>query len=148
VNRGDHGRATKEELMRYLLTLFGEEGGMEDVDPELLKAQMGRWEAFTRETVESGAFVSGEGLQPSETATTMSVAQGGEERTVTDGPFSESKEVLGGFYLLECADLDEALDWARKVPVTAGKIEIRPVMDYEAAGAEPPPSGQTAAARS
>lgn len=132
--------------MKYLLTLIGEEGGMEDATPEEMKAQMGRWEAFTKETVESGAFVSGEGLQPSETATTIHVSAGGEERTVTDGPFSESKEVLGGFYLLECADLDEALGWAKKVPVTAGKIEIRPVMDYEAAGAEPPPSGETAAA--
>ena len=62
-------------------------------------------------------------------------AEGG-ERTVTDGPFAESKEVLGGFYLLECADLDEALEWAKKVPVPGGAVEVRPVMDYEGGGYE------------
>ena len=134
--------------MKYLLTLSGPEGGMEDATPEEMKAQMDRWEAFTQETVDRGAFVSGEGLQPSSTATTVHVSDGGATREVTDGPFAESKEVLGGFYLLECKDLDEALEWAKKVPVRAGRIEVRPVMDYEAAGAEAPPSGDAAAARS
>ena len=134
--------------MRYMLTILGPEGGMEDATPEEMKSEMDRWEAFTKETVEAGAFVSGEGLQPSATATTIHVSGGGEERTITDGPYAESKEVLGGFYLLECEDLDEALDWAKKIPVRAGMIEVRPVMDYESAGVEPPPSGDAAAARS
>jgi hypothetical protein len=131
--------------MRYLLTLVGPEGGMEDASPEDMQAEMDGWAAFTQETVDSGAFVSGEGLQPSATATTVTVTDGGATRTVTDGPFAESKEVLGGFYLLECKDLDEALGWAKKVPVRAGRIEVRPVMDYEAMGVEGPPSEAAAA---
>jgi hypothetical protein len=58
----------------------------------------------------------------------------GGEPIVTDGPFAETKEQLGGFYLLDCNDLDEALEWARKIPFRGGKVEVRPVMDYEAAG--------------
>jgi hypothetical protein len=58
------------------------------------------------------------------------------ERLVTDGPFAESKEQLGGFCLLECEDLDEALEWARKVPLRSGSIEIRPIMDLSAFGYE------------
>lgn len=134
--------------MKYLLTLLGEEGGMEDATPEEMKAIMDAWGAFTQETVDKGAFIAGEGLQPSATATTVRVPEGGGERTVTDGPFAESKEQLGGFYLLECKDLDEALDWAKKVPVQAGAIEVRPVMDYEASGYEGPTSEEAAAARS
>ena len=134
--------------MKYLMTFIYEEGGMEDATPEELKAVLESWNAFTEETVEAGAFVAGEGLQPSATATTVRVPAGGGERSVTDGPFAESKEQLGGFYLLECKDLDEALEWAQKVPLREGAIEIRPVMDYEARGGTAPPSGQAAASRS
>ncbi|HZA58022.1 MAG TPA: YciI family protein [Solirubrobacterales bacterium] len=134
--------------MKYLLTLIGEEGGMEDASPEEMKAVMDAWGAFTQETVDRGAFIAGEGLQPSATATTVKVPEGGGERIVTDGPFTESKEQLGGFYLLECKDLDAALEWARKVPVRAGSIEVRPVMDYESVGYEGPTSEEAAAARS
>jgi hypothetical protein len=134
--------------MKYLLTLIGEEGGMDDATPEEMKAVMDAWAAFSEETVDKGAFIAGEGLQPSATATTVHIPEGGGERTVTDGPFAESKEQLGGFYLLECKDLDEALDWAKKVPLQAGSIEIRPVMDYEASGYEGPTSDEAAATRS
>src|SRR6187455_2310220 len=108
--------------MKYLMTFIGEEGGMEDATPEEMKASLDRWMAFTNEAVESGAFISGEGLQPSATATTIRVANDGAERTGTDGPYAESKEQLGGFYLLECKDLDEALEWAKKAPVQGGGI--------------------------
>ena len=76
----------------------------------------------------------------------MHIPADGGERTVTDGPFTESKEQVGGFYLLECKDLDEALGWAKKIPARGGMVEVRPVMDYEARGAEGPPSGKVAAA--
>jgi hypothetical protein len=124
--------------MRYLLTIIGEEGGMDDATPEDMKAVMAAWDSFTQETVDSGAFVAGEGLQPSSTATTVHIPADGDERTVTDGPFAESKEQLGGFYLLECKDLDEALEWAKKVPARGGMVEVRPVMDYEASGVDSP----------
>ncbi len=116
--------------MKYMLTLFGEESRWDDVTPEQMREGMKLWEAFQRDAVDSGAYIAGEGLQPSATATTVKVGEGS-DRMVTDGPFAETKEQLGGFYLLECADLDEALDWAKKVPFSAGgSIEVRPVMDY------------------
>jgi hypothetical protein len=127
--------------MRYMLTLIGEEGGWEDATPEQMRAQMGRWDAYTQELRDAGAFVAGEGLQESATATTVRIGDN-DERIVTDGPFAETKEQVGGFYLLECKDLDEALEWAKKVPARGGAIEIRPVMDYEAFGAEEPAAAE------
>ena len=62
----------------------------------------------------------------------------GKEPTVTDGPFAESKEQLGGFYLLDCKDLDEALEYAKKIPFQNGSVEVRPVMDYSEFGYEDP----------
>ncbi len=87
--------------MRYMLTLIGEEGGWEDATPEQMRAQMGRWDAYTESLRDAGAFVAGEGLQDSPTATTIRIQSDG-ERVVTDGPFAETKEQVGGFYLLEC----------------------------------------------
>lgn len=131
--------------MKYLMTFIGEENQLEDATPEEIRAGLASWQQFTDETVEAGAFIAGEGLQPSATATTIRVPDGGAgERTVTDGPFTESKEQLGGFYLLECENLDAALDWAKKVPVRGGVIEVRPVMDYEGLY-ESPLSGEAAA---
>ena len=75
--------------------------------------------AFGQEIEEKGVHVAGEGLQPTATATTVQVRDG--ERLVTDGPFAETKEQLGGFYLLECKDLDEAIGWAAKIPGAAGR---------------------------
>ena len=117
--------------MKYMLTLFGPEHGMEDASPEEMKAEMDRWGAYSQEAVDKGAFVAGEGLQPSATASTVKIPANGGERSVTDGPFAESKEQLGGFYVLECKDLDEALDWAKKIPLRAGAVEVRPVMVFE-----------------
>jgi hypothetical protein len=121
--------------MKYMLSLFFEEGAWADVSPEDMTAEMARWSAFGASLVEAGAFIAGEGLQESATATTVRVGEG-EARLVTDGPFAETKEQLGGFYLIECADLDQALEWARKVPLSSGGVEVRPVMDYAALGFE------------
>jgi hypothetical protein len=123
--------------MKYLLALIGEEGGMEDASPEEMKAEMDRWDVYSKEAVEKGAFVSGEALQESETASTVRVKQG-EAPTVTDGPFAESKEQLGGFYVFECKDLDEALEWAKRIPLKDGYVEVRPVMDFSEYGYESP----------
>jgi len=123
--------------MRFMLTLIGPEGGYEDITPEEIKAEMVNWEAFGKEATDAGVFLAGEGLQPVDTAKTV---RGGrdEDRIVTDGPFAETKEQIGGFYLLECRDLDEALEWAKRVPIRDGAIEVRPVMDYESMGYEDP----------
>jgi hypothetical protein len=123
--------------MRFMLTLIGPEGGWEDITPEQMADEMKNWERVGKEAVEAGAFIAGDGLQPTSAGKTV---RGGrdEERVVTDGPFAETKEQVGGFYLLECKDMDEALEWAMKVPIRGGAIEVRPVMDYAEYGYEDP----------
>ena len=121
--------------MKYLLMIYGDESGWDQVTPEEGQAIMNAYWAFGAEVEASGAFVAGEGLQPTGTATTVRVRDG--ERMLTDGPFAETKEQLGGFYLLECKDLDEAIEWAAKIPgASDGSVEVRPVMDYSAFRAE------------
>jgi hypothetical protein len=123
--------------MKFLLTIYNDERSWVEASPEEVGQIMAAYEAFGREVTEAGAFLSGEGLQPTATATTVRVRDG--ERILTDGPFAETREQLGGYYLLECANLDEAIGWAAKIPGAAGGcVEVRPVMDYEATGAEAP----------
>jgi hypothetical protein len=128
--------------MRYLLTIYADESRWTDATPEEGAAVMAAYEAFSREAAE--VIRGGEGLEPTSAATTVRVRDG--EPLLTDGPFAETREQLGGYYVLECADLDEAVRWAAKIPDAAhGCVEVRPVMDYEAMGAEAP--GHDAAAR-
>ncbi len=99
--------------------------------PELsqkeLDALFAEYGAFTAEARASGKMVAGDPLQPPSDATTVRVRNG--KRTITDGPFGETKEWLGGYYTFECATLDEALDWAARIPgAKHGSIEVRPVM--------------------
>ena len=87
----------------------------------------------------------GDGLDPTPSATTVRVRDG--ERLLTDGPFAETREALGGFYTVECKDLDEAISWAAKIPGAAnGSVEVRPVMDYDEVGAEAPADDSAARA--
>jgi hypothetical protein len=132
--------------MKYVLALITEEGGMEDASPEEQKAMMDRWQDYTKDAVDNGAFIAGNALQPSTAASTVTIKQG-EEPIVSDGPFAESKEQLGGFYLFECKDLDEALDYAKRIPFREGTVEVRPVMDFTDMGYEdftPQPVNATA----
>jgi hypothetical protein len=130
---------------KYVLTLWGDESAWEDWSPERLQQEMGRWAEYDREASAAGVLLGGEGLEPSTTAKTVRVRDG--ERLVSDGPFAETKEQLGGFYLLDCKDLDQAIEWAAKVPVPDGEpVEIRPVMDY--AGTSYEEIERTAGARS
>jgi hypothetical protein len=100
-------------------------------DLQLSEAEQGQMYAdymsFTEQARASGKMVDGAPLQGVETATTVRMREG--KRVVTDGPFAETKEFLGGFYTFECATLDEALDWAAKIPgAKYGSIEVRPIM--------------------
>jgi hypothetical protein len=123
--------------MKYVLSLIGEEtGDWENVSPDEMKAEMDRWTAYGKELADAGVYVASEALQDSGTATTLRLE--GEERVVTDGPFAETKEQLGGFYVIDCESLDEAIEWAKKVPPTGGSVEIRPVMDFTEFGYEEP----------
>jgi hypothetical protein len=119
--------------MKYLLALIGDESRWGERSPEETQASMKAWDAYTNEVIEAGVHVGGEGLQPSATATTVKIQESGDP-IVSDGPFAETKEQLGGYYLLDCKDLDDALAWAKKIPMPGGTVEVRPVMDYEAAG--------------
>jgi hypothetical protein len=121
--------------MKYLLSFVVEERNLTDASPEEMKESIERWSAFDREATEKGALIACEPLEDSSEATTIRLREG-EERIVTDGPFAETKEQLGGFALLECADLDEALEWAGKVPMSSGSIEVRQVMDLSRFGYE------------
>jgi hypothetical protein len=128
--------------MQYVLLIYSQEP-TDDIPPEAIAAEMEGYNAFTQHLRDRGAMLAGEALEPTATATTVRVVDG---RTVTtDGPFAETKESLGGFYLVEAADLDEAIRYAAMIPGAAhGSIEVRPIWDYTVAGAEQP---ATAAAR-
>jgi hypothetical protein len=119
--------------MKYLLTFVVEEGAMEDASPEEMQESLERWSVFDREAADAGALIACEPLEGSSSATTIRIGEDG-ERMLTDGPFAESKEQLGGFCLLECASKDEALAWAEKVPMRTGVIEVRPIMDLSQFG--------------
>jgi hypothetical protein len=121
--------------MKYLCTIYGDESQWSNATPEQMAGVMAAYNAFGEEAGAAGVILGGEGLEPTSAATTVRVRDG--ERVLSDGPFAETTEQLGGFYLLECASLDEAIDWAAKIPGAAtGSVEVRPVMNYEAAGSE------------
>ena len=118
--------------MQYLLLIYGEEAIWEaDHDVDQKTADYG---AFAADLRAQGKLLAGEELQPIATATTVQVRDG--ETVVSDGPFSETKEVLGGYFAIEAESLDEAIEWAAKVPdARVGKIEIRPLANHSGAGA-------------
>jgi hypothetical protein len=119
--------------MNYLFVLWADESNFDQATPEQAAGVMEQWNAYTESLREAGAFVSGDGLTRSTSATTVTVRDG--QKLVTDGPFAESKEQIIGFYVIDVADLDEAIAWSEKVPsVDGGRVEIRPIMDYEAMG--------------
>ena len=102
--------------MKYLLALIGDESRWGEVTPEQQAESMKAWDALhERELIDAGAYLGGEGLQPSATATTVGSRESGDPRC-SDGPFAETKEQLGGYYLLDCDDLDDALAWAKRDP--------------------------------
>jgi hypothetical protein len=121
--------------VKYLLTFHVEEGAMDDASPEEMKAGIDAWSAFDSEAAAKGALIACEPLEASSKTTTIRLGAGG-DRLVTDGPFAETKEQLGGFCLLECSGPDEALEWAHKVPMRSGAIEVRPIMDLSEFGYE------------
>jgi hypothetical protein len=121
--------------MQYLLLIYTPEQ-TEEPAPEEAQAVMEAYNTFTREIIDRGLFKSGEALQPTTTATTVRVRDG--ETLTTDGPFAETKEALGGFYLVDAADLDEAIEVAAKIPgARFGSIEVRPIWEVPAEAGDP-----------
>jgi hypothetical protein len=122
--------------MKYMLTFVRDQDDMYQATDEEKRAGLEAWTAFDKEAVEAGALIACEPLELPNTAKTLKFAEGG-QTTITDGPFAETKEQLGGFALLECADLDEAMEWARKVPLLPGSLlEVRKVKDLSPWGYE------------
>jgi hypothetical protein len=116
--------------MRYLLLIYTPETD-EVPPPDVAEASHVAYGQFTAEIKRRGLFQAGEALTPTSTATTVRVVDG--ETVATDGPFAETKEALGGFYLIEARDLDEAIEVAAKIPASrSGSIEIRPIWELPA----------------
>ena len=116
--------------MRYALLIYANEQDWATQTEEQSQAQFQGYMAFTKDIVDRGIRQAGEALQPTSTATTVRVKNG--ETVTTDGPFAETKEQLGGFYIVECKDLDEAIEVAAKIPdARGGSIEVRPVLDTD-----------------
>lgn len=115
--------------MKYMLLIYGPPDAVPAEGTPEAEAEMGQWFAFDREVRESGAWLGGDALYPAAAATTVRVRGG--ERALTDGPFAETKEVLGGYYIIDVPDLDAAVEWAAKLPnVGRGSVEIRPLVEF------------------
>src|SRR5688500_16297472 len=112
--------------MQYLMMIYRSEAEFGKMDAAARKEMTAEYGAFTQSIIQSGHFKAGDGLQPTTTATTVRVRDG--KTLTTDGPFAETREQLGGYYLVEAKDLDEAIKMAARVPdVRSGSIEVRPV---------------------
>jgi hypothetical protein len=128
--------------MQYALLIYTAEP-TEEPTQEQIAAQMEQYNNFSQHMRDRNAMLGGEALDSVATATTVRVIDG--KTVTTDGPFAETKETLGGFYLVEAADLDEAISFAAMIPgAQQGSIEVRPVWDYGAATAAEEPATVTA----
>ena len=114
--------------MRYLALIYSDEAV--EMTEKVANEMMPAYEAFGKAATEAGVIRGGDALLPTTAATTVRVRSG--KTATTDGPFAETKEQLGGYYELDCKDLDEAIKWAAKIPGAAtGCVEVRPIMEFE-----------------
>jgi len=115
--------------MQYLLMIYQNEAEYTKIDPATSQKILGEYQAFTQSIIQSGNFKAGDRLQPVSTATTVRVKDG--KTLTTDGPFAETREQLGGYYLVEAKDLDAASAIAARIPgARSGSIEVRPIWVY------------------
>ncbi len=116
--------------MQYLLLIYRNEAELGRMSPQDRQKMSAEYGAYTQSIIASGNFKAGDGLQPTTTATTVRVRDG--KTLTTDGPFAETREQLGGYYLVEAKDLDAAIGMAARIPgARDGSIEVRPVMIYK-----------------
>jgi hypothetical protein len=116
--------------MKYLCLIYDDEKKVAGMPQSESDAFMGEYFTFTEDIRKSGHYIAGEALHPVETATTVRIRNG--RVSTTDGPFAETKEQLGGFYLIEAADLNDAIRVASKIPsARIGSIEVRPVVNFD-----------------
>jgi hypothetical protein len=117
--------------MQYMMLIYGDEEAWASRTPEDRAAEFQAYDEYTKWLVDKGWMRAGDALESTAKATTVRVRDG--ETLATDGPFAETKEQLGGYYLIECDNLDEAIEAASRIPAArGGSIEVRPVFDYEA----------------
>lgn len=119
--------------MKYMLLIYNNEAVAEEL------AQLGKidfqteidlYQTYTKALIDAGVFVDVNSLQPSATGTNIRISEG--DRVITHGPYAETKEQLGGYYVIDCGNLDEALDWAAQCPgIRNGQIEVRPLVDLK-----------------
>lgn len=115
--------------MQYLLLIYSDESAGVDVTQEEREAWMGEYYAYTEAMRQAGVRLGGEALHPTSAATTVRVQDG--KTVTTHGPFAETREQLGGFFLMECNNLDEAIEWAARCPgARVGSIEVRPILTF------------------
>ncbi len=116
--------------MKYYLLMYADEKGGAAVSKADMDVWLGKINAWKDAMEKAGVLLKGEGLHPTAAATTVRVREG--KTVTTHGPFAETKEQLGGFYLIECKNLDEAIDWAAKAPgALFGSVEVRPTWDMD-----------------
>ena len=121
--------------MRYLCLIYEDEKAWETATAAESEAIMNEYFQFTDDIRKKGKYVAGEALHPTASSTTVRVRNG--KVSTTDGPFAETKEQLGGFYLIEATDLNDAIQVASRIPSARhGAIEIRPVVDFSAETAQ------------
>lgn len=114
--------------MQYLMLVYGNESSMANTPKEVVDVMMGEYLAYTKDIHAAGVCSASEMLHPTAAATTVRAKDG--KPLITHGPFAETKEQLGGYYVLDCRNLDEALEWAAKCPgARFGSIEVRPIVD-------------------
>ena len=117
--------------MEYLLAIYGDEKAQASASPAEMEAVMGAWFQYDDQIRKAVKVIGGNALQPTSTATTV---RGKDGQVITsDGPFAETKEQLGGYYLIDAKDLDEALEWAAKMPniPSGGTVEVRPIQVFD-----------------
>jgi hypothetical protein len=119
-----------EGVMRYLCLIYDEEKKVAGMSKTESDQFMGEYFAFTDDIKKKGNYIGGEALQPVQTATTVRVRNG--KISTTDGPFAETKEQLGGYYLINARDLNDAIQVAAKIPsARLGTVEVRPVVEFD-----------------
>jgi hypothetical protein len=120
-------------MAKYLLLIYGDESGWDSASAEDWNQMMQAHGAFAQSVVsQGGKILGGEALETTATATSVRNDAAGAQ-VVTDGPFVETKEALGGYYVIEAADLDQAIAFAKLCPAPAGGVEVRPIMDTSGA---------------
>lgn len=121
---------TKGRMMRYMLLIHASEQEEAAMAPEAMGEMMAEYGRFSEALAESGAMVGGDRLRPTTEATTLRIRDGKDH--LLDGPFAETKEQFGGYYMIDVENLDQAIEWAKRIPsAKMGSVEIRPIWEME-----------------